>query len=81
MNLQLHILSALRDVMPHAMTDEVLLAQVRMAKPGGADMADVRGELVDLEQKGQVRRWADEDRGALYEILTAGRARLNKMNL
>lgn len=78
MNLQLHILRALRDCSPCKMSDEALLNDVRMAKPDGADMADVRGELADLGQKDQVSRSPDEDRGALYGLLPAGKARLEK---
>lgn len=81
MNLQLYILQALRDVSPFRMTDEALLNQLRLARPEGVDLADLHGELADLAQKHQVRRTPDEDRGALYEILPAGTARLQRNSL
>ena len=81
MNLQLYILSALRDVKPFKMTDEAVLNEVKLAKPGGAELVDVQGELTELAQQGQVKRSVDPDKGAQFEIGKAGMDRLQRNNL
>jgi hypothetical protein len=77
MNLERTILTALGNVHPRQLPNEVLRADVQLMCPGErVPLSEYNKALSALETKGQVVGVTSEDSGTLWKITPAGRARL-----
>lgn len=76
MNLPLSILRVLDRVSPRVMPETTLLAEVNLALPEPVTPSQLRRELVELDTKRQAVSVPDDDRGTVWMITSAGKARL-----
>lgn len=78
MNLELLILSALRDVAPRKMGDLTLNKEVELSTPETVGAQAFTMTMKKLERRGQIEREEDEDWGWRSAITKEGEERLTR---